>query len=95
MASAPISGRSLRLGVLLGLSVFLACESLTGSDEGCCQSSPVEFSFGLRVYCQNDFDEEECADYDRQQVNGAEQWTFHEGQTCEDRDLVEGSNPWP
>ena len=70
-----------------------ACE-LGGDGSGACVSDAVEFSFGLRVYCYSDWDQDDCASYNRQQVNGAE-WSFYEGQSCEDRDLEEGSNPWP
>ncbi len=62
---------------------------------GLCVSTPVEFTFGLRVYCHDDnWTEAECADYNAQGVNGAS-WVFHSSQTCEDRGLVEGSNPFP
>jgi hypothetical protein len=71
-----------------------AC-GLFGGGVGVCVSDPVSFSFGLRVYCYSNYNESECSDYDSQQVNGAANWTFHSGQTCSDRDLTEGSNPWP
>lgn len=89
--------RDLRLAgtvfLLLLLLAVPAC-SLFGESSGVCVSEPVEFSFGLRVYCQNNFDKGECADWDDEQVNGAS-WSFHAGQTCADRGLEQGSNPWP
>ena len=79
----------------LGSLFFAAACGLVGlSSSGVCVSEPVSFSFGLRVYCYNDFDEDECRDYNAQNVNGAA-WVFHSGQTCGDRDLTTGSNAWP
>ncbi len=66
-----------------------------GGGTGACVSDTVEFTFGLRVYCYSNFSKGECSDYDAQQINGASNWFYHAGQTCGDRDLVEGSNPWP
>lgn len=78
---------------LLFLLAGQAC-MLFGDGTGACVSDAVEYSFGLRVYCYSDFDKKECDSHNRNQVNGAD-WSFHEGQTCGDRDLDEGSNPWP
>ncbi|MEL6345902.1 MAG: hypothetical protein AAFV53_22515 [Myxococcota bacterium] len=61
---------------------------------GVCQSTAVEFEFGLRVYCYSDYDRAECDANQTDQVNGAD-WEFHSGQTCDERGLDEGSNPWP
>lgn len=86
-----------RLGgiVLVALMTLPACSLFGGGGEtGVCVSDAVDFTFGQRVYCYNDFDESECSDYDADEVNGA-QWSFHSDQTCADRDLSEGSNPWP
>ena len=69
--------------------LFSAC-----ARTGACVSSEVEYTYGFRVYCYNDWSRDECDDNDAQNVNGAS-WTFYAGQTCDDRDLVEGSNPWP
>jgi len=78
----------------LSLLASYAC-GLLGGGVGVCVSDPVTFSFGDRVYCYSDYTQSECSDYDQEQINGAANWTFHSGQTCADRDLVEGSNPWP
>lgn len=67
---------------------------LFGGGLGACVSSPVSYSFGQRVYCYSEWSSDDCAINDSEQVNGAS-WVFHSGQTCEDRDLVDGSNPWP
>lgn len=82
--------------LLLGLSLatFLQSCSLFGDKTGVCVSDAVSYTYGLRVYCYSDFDKSECAEYDDSEVNGAA-WFFHSGQTCADRDLEEGSNPWP
>jgi hypothetical protein len=57
-------------------------------------SSAVEYSYGLRVYCYSNWTSDDCDNNDAENVNGAS-WTFHGGQSCSDRDLTEGSNPWP
>ena len=88
------SGSTLATGTLIALVATAACGVVGLAGDGVCQSTPVEFSFGLVVYCQNDFSEDECSSYDNQGVNGAE-WAFHSGQTCQERDLEEGSNDWP
>lgn len=61
---------------------------------GVCVSEPVEFSFGLVVYCYDGWDRGDCSVNDDEQVNGAS-WEFHPGQVCDDRGLTEGSNDWP
>ncbi|MDH5548023.1 MAG: hypothetical protein OEZ43_20795 [Gammaproteobacteria bacterium] len=78
------------LAISLLFFSIMGCESGVGA----CQSEPVEYSFGLRVYCYSGWDKAECEANNSQQVNGAK-WYFHSGQSCEDRGLSEGSNPWP
>lgn len=68
--------------------------NLFGEKTGVCVSDAVTYSYGQRVYCYSDFTEGECDEHDASEVNGAS-WSFHSGQTCADRDLDEGSNPWP
>ncbi|NJD17675.1 MAG: hypothetical protein FIA95_00085 [Gemmatimonadetes bacterium] len=77
------------LGVLLvgGCGIF-------GPGTGACVSDAVQYTYGLRVYCYSDWSKEDCSKNDDDNVNGAS-WTFHEGQSCADRDLTDGSNPWP
>jgi hypothetical protein len=84
------------LGAVAALTLATAsCDVLTGSSEGACVSDVVEFSqIGDRVYCYDSWDKSDCDANDADNVNGAS-WTFYEGQTCEDRGLTEGSNPWP
>jgi hypothetical protein len=77
------------VGFLFSILLFAAC-----SGTGACVSDVVEFTSFLRVYCYDDFSKDECEDYDAQNINGAN-WTFYRGDTCDDRGLVEGSNPWP
>ena len=82
---------------LLFISIFFLILSATGCDGngvGACQSETVEYSQGLRVYCYDGWTRSECEDNDKQQVNGAS-WFFYSGQSCSDRGLDEGSNPWP
>lgn len=78
------------LTALFALLTGYAC----GGGTGVCVSDAVEYTFGLRVYCYSDYTSDECAEYNNMQVNGAN-WSYHGGQTCADRDLDEGSNPWP
>ncbi|MCC6526799.1 MAG: hypothetical protein IT373_29390 [Polyangiaceae bacterium] len=61
---------------------------------GACVSGPVSYSYGQRVYCYDDWDAAECDSNDDQHVNGAS-WSFYGGDTCWDRGLTSGSNPWP
>ncbi len=84
-----------RSTVMAALVLAVLTNAGCTEDVGLCVSTPVEFSSGLRVYCHDDnWTAAECADFNDQRVNGAD-WFFHSNQTCEDRDLVEGSNAWP
>ena len=96
MRSIPSRALELtRRGSTLGLLWAAAACGLIGlSGSGVCVSEPVSFSFGDRVYCYNDFTEDECRAYTADNVNGAA-WVFHSGQSCGDRDLTTGSNAWP
>ena len=87
-------GSTLFTGSMTALLATAACGILGLAGDGVCQSTPVEFSFGLVVYCQNDFSEDECAEWNTEGVNAAD-WVFHSGQTCQDRGLEQGSNDWP
>lgn len=60
----------------LGLLLLAGCESL-GACEG--YSSILN-----KTYCYDDYTEEECDDYDSQEVNGAN-WNFYPGETCAER----------
>ncbi|MGQ9616681.1 MAG: hypothetical protein ACUVWJ_09835 [Spirochaetota bacterium] len=82
--------------VLVCILAFLVSALMLSScgGTGCCVSDAVSYSYGDRVYCYDDWDKSDCEENDSEQVNGAG-WTFYRGQTCEDRDLVGGSNPWP
>jgi hypothetical protein len=83
--------RSVMAALVLAVLTSAGC----GEDVGLCVSTPVEYTYGLRVYCYGDnWTQAECSDYNAQRVNGAE-WFFHSNQTCADRGLVDGSNPWP
>ena len=77
------------IGFLSIVILFSAC-----AKTGACVSSAVEYTYGLRVYCYDDWSADECADNDAQNVNGAS-WTHYPGDTFADRGLEEGSNPWP
>jgi len=57
-----------------------------GPDSGACVSEPVQYTFGLRVYCYSDWTEDECSENDSQKVNGAG-WTHYGGAD------VRGSRP--
>ena len=76
-------------GCLIAVLLLSSC-----GGTGCCVSDPVYYSYGYRVYCYDDWDKSDCEENDSEQVNGAS-WTFYRGDTCEDRGLVEDSNPWP
>lgn len=80
---------------VLAASVFTALALLAcGGGSGACVSDPVQYSFGLRVYCYSNWSSADCSVNNNDQVNGAN-WAFYGGQTCEDRSLTDGSNPWP
>ena len=80
--------------VLATIVAACGCGLLGLSGSGACLTPPVEYSFGLIVYCYTDWEEEECSEWNDERVNGSE-WIFHSGQTCEDRGLEDGSNDWP
>ncbi len=62
------------LFILMGLAAFtLGCEDGTGACVG---------QYGTNKYeCKENWDPEECEDWDTQQVNGSG-WTFHAGDSC-------------
>jgi hypothetical protein len=70
--------------LILGLAALVAA---CGSGVGACDGYSTVLE---RRYCQDNFDEAECAEWDEMEVNGAS-WNFHEGQTCEDRGCGGGS----
>ena len=80
--------------VAVALTLLALVGPACGGGVGACVSSAVQYSFGLRVYCYSGWSGGECSVNDAEQVNGAS-WTFYSGQSCSDRDLVDGSNPWP
>lgn len=78
-----------------GIALFAAFAlAACGSSTGACVSDPVQYTFGLRVYCYSQWSSQECSVNNNDQVNGAN-WSFYGGQTCADRSLTDGSNPWP
>ena len=81
-------------GVAVACALGVSGCDIFSSGVGACVSEPVEYTFGLRVYCYSEWDKTECTENDELNVNGAS-WTFYSGQSCEDRDLTDGSNPWP
>ena len=95
MKTLPMK-RSYLIPLLTGILVFLNLHScsLFGEQAGACVSTPKEFTYGLRVYCNSGWDASECSEYNELGVNGVS-WSHHSGQTCQDRNLEEGSNPWP
>ena len=60
-----------------GAFVLPGCGEETGVCTGCCGP-------GGQTYCKDGWSEEECAEWDAQEVNGVS-WNFHGGQTCEER----------
>jgi len=81
-------------GALVLFLVYGAAACINPDKDGACVSGPVSYSFGVRVYCYSGWAKNECQAYNRDEVNGAS-WSFHSGQSCGDRDLDDGSNPWP
>lgn len=77
------------VGFLFSILLFAAC-----SGTGACVSDVRDLYSGSVVYCYDDFSKDECEDYDAQELNTVG-WTFYRGDTCDDRGLDEGSNPWP
>jgi hypothetical protein len=57
--------------------MITSCGKGTGVCTACCSQSGI-------TYCKDNWTEDECADWNTQQVNGV-QWHFHKGQTCEER----------
>ena len=79
----------------LGAAVFTALAlAVCGGGSGACVSDPVQYSFGLAVYCYGGWSSADCSVNNNNQVNGAS-WAFYSGQTCEDRNLTDGSNARP
>ena len=66
--------------ILFGSGLLLAS---CGGGVGACvgESSPGN---GL---CKDGWDEEECVEWDEDEVNGSS-WTFHSGDSCEDLDYT-------
>jgi len=61
---------------LLGLSTNCA-----KTRTGVCTGFSAEFN---STYCKDGWTEEECDEWNELEVNGVS-WTFHAGQTCEER----------
>jgi len=59
------------------IATMSSCGDGTGVCTGCCGPSG-------NTYCKDDWTEDECADWDQQQINGVS-WNFHGGQTCAER----------
>lgn len=73
------------LGKLL-LTACFVCLMLLGSNcgklsTGVCTGYSAEFN---STYCKDGWTKEECDEWDDLEVNGVS-WTFHKGQTCEER----------
>lgn len=66
-------------GVTCLLLLGTNCEKL--SSTGVCTGYSAEYN---STYCKDDWTKDECDDWDNQAVNGVS-WTFHRGQTCEER----------
>lgn len=62
---------------LLAALLASSCGDGTGVCTGCCGP-------GGQTYCKDGWTKSECADWNRQGVNGVT-WHFHEGQTCAER----------
>jgi len=69
--------------IWIGYAWAALCFVVAGS--GCSSTGACEGTDGVfgHSYCYDDWTEDECDDYDAQQVNGAN-WTFHSGDTCAD-----------
>ena len=55
------------------------CEKLGGT--GVCTGYSAEYN---STYCKDGWTQAECDDWNDQQINGVS-WTFHRGQTCDER----------
>lgn len=77
--------RGLWIGVIAAAGVLsvAGCGDGTGVCTGCCGP-------GGQTYCKDGWTQEECDDWDAEGVNGVS-WSFHEGQTCDER----GTPPTP
>ena len=70
----------------LFLFVGITCLMFLGSNcgklsTGVCTGYSAEFN---STYCKDGWTKEECDEWDDLEVNGVS-WTFHKGQTCEER----------
>jgi hypothetical protein len=66
-------------GVICLLFLSTNCDKLSSS--GVCTGYSAEYN---QTYCKDDWTKKECEEWDDMQVNGVS-WTFHPGQTCEER----------
>ncbi len=65
-----------------GLMCFLFLVGNCGKmNTGVCTGYSAEYN---RTYCKDGWTQEECEEWDDLNVNGVS-WTFHKGQTCEER----------
>ena len=64
---------------------FLCCVLMVSNcgkmNTGVCTGYSAEFN---STYCKDGWTEDECDEWDELEVNGVS-WTFHKGQTCEER----------
>jgi len=65
-------------GVTILLLLGTGCEKLS---TGVCTGYSPEFN---STYCKDGWTQEECDEWNDLEVNGVS-WTFHRGQTCEER----------
>ena len=66
--------------LLLAVFAWSVAPGCLGEETGACQEVT-----GKRFNCKDGWTADECADWDRQQING-NSWAFHEGQTCDERE---------
>ena len=62
-------------------SVLLISNCETFSNTGVCTGYSAEFN---STYCKDGWTKAECDEWNDLEVNGVS-WTFHRGQTCEER----------
>ena len=81
--------RSARLTVRLTLVVLstMSATSCGGVETGVCTGYSDRYN---KTYCFNDWTEEECDEWDDEEVNFAD-WHFHEDQTCSERGTPESA----